>query len=103
MMIQAGLAHFEGCGHIVHRSGIVALLLEQPGGRPQNLLTGVNQCLASHCWTEYYRRRLQCQISSHYAAAANVIEAAVRIFKIEAITTPATRYPTNSMLMYAVV
>ncbi len=48
VMVEAALAELERRRDVVHRSGVVAALLKQAGGRAQNFLPGIDQSLASH-------------------------------------------------------
>src|SRR5271167_2972939 len=56
MMVEAAFAELEGRGYVVHRGGVVALLLEKTSGNPQNLLAWIENGLASHAGTEYTER-----------------------------------------------
>ena len=48
MVVEAALAELQRRGHVIHRGGIVAALLEQARGRAQDVLARVERSFASH-------------------------------------------------------
>ena len=69
MMVEAALGEFERGGHIVHRGGVVSLLLEEAGGRAQDFLAGI---LTGFLTTSEYRRGTlpRCYPESRLSALA---------------------------------
>ena len=48
VVVEAAFAEFERGGDVVHRSRVVAALLEQAGGGAQNFLPGIDDSFAGH-------------------------------------------------------